>query len=467
MGRWTILTVWSGLTMLGVMVFGGLLLAGCDDDPGGTLEFGEVCGNDGECVSEICRETDLGGITKRCSMMCDDSNPCVSGMCGDSGECILGPAPIEETRIGFIYVGPVGDHGWTKAHDDGRVHLEEHASNIEVETAESIAPPDAPAQIERFIENGDNVIIGCSHDFLNPLQEAATQHPDTLFLGVAAFENSHNMGSYFGRIYQANYLIGMAAGSATTTNVIGIVGPVVFGETVLHANAFARGVAATNPDAEVYIEWIGNWFSTGDPPEEEVAVDSLVIDFNADIIFGRTDTPIPMLRVAAMQDGDPENGEFPDGTPTVYTVGFDNEDACHFSPDVCISSAYWNWGPMVTNIIQDIQNGDYLPSQIVWDQMREDPDESVVYFTPINDSIVDSSIISQINALIPLAAEDSDAGRYLAFEGPVVDANGDQRYAAGEYPTDDELWNMCWYVENLRDTDETPADVPVECAGYF
>lgn len=467
MGRWTTLADRAGSIALGALVFGGLLLGGCDDEPPGTLDFGVVCENDGECISGVCKETDLGGTTKRCSESCNESTPCANGICGDDGECILGPPPRETPlKIGYLYVGPVGDHGWTKAHDDGRKYMESKlGGQVTVNYSPSIRPPGAPGEIDTFIERGDDVVIGTSFDFLSALQTAANNNPNVNFLTCSGFQVGPNMGSYFGRMYQVMYLLGILAGSVTSTEVIGIVGPVIIPETVRHVNAFTLGVRAANPDARVVVSWIGDWFSTGEPPEEQVAVDELVIDHGADIIFGNTDTPIPMTRVNKMQDGIGEApaDEFPEGTAFVHTIGYDNYDSCNFSPDTCLSSGYWNWGPIITQVLQGMINGDWMPSELIWESIQNNADDSMVYYTDINPDLVDASVIQEVANLVPIMAEETDLGIYYPFREEVRDSQGSVRYTDGEYPTDEELLNMCWYVEGASDTDEVPDQVPPEC----
>lgn len=467
-----LLQSWPALLVVALLAAGGLFVAGCDDEPEGTLAFGDVCTADGDCVSGLCRNTDLNGPTKRCSATCDEATPCEFGTCGTANECVLGPAPIEEPAVGIIYVGPIGDHGWSKAHDDGRAYLASKMPDIDIEVAEAVIPPDAPAKIDEFIANGNNIIIGTSHDFLNSLQDAANANPDVMFLTCSGFETSANMGSYFGRMYQIMYLVGTVAGATTETGVIGVVGPVIIPETVRHINAFTLGVRAANPDAVVVIDWIGNWFSTGTPPEEQTAVETLVNTYHADIIFGHTDTPIPMATVVNLQDGDPTNGELgtgPDDPTFVYTLGYDNLDSCTFSPDYCLTSAGWNWGPIMVDIITQIQEGTYLPSNELWEQVTVDPGDrpSIANYAPINADLVDAATISGAASLFEDLATPGEAGLYLPWTGPINDAEGEERIAEGEHPTDEQLLSMCWYVEGVTDTDEEPTLVPSTCPGEF
>lgn len=472
------LRIWLVFVFASLLAAGALLVAGCDDDPEpGTLEFGAVCTADNDCVSGLCRNVDSTSTTapvKRCSATCSDTAPCASGTCSADSECVLGPpSPVEagETlRVGYLYIGPVGDHGWTKSHDDGRAYMEAQLGDaIKVNTSPSIAPNDAPDEIERMItEEGDHVIIGTSFDFLASLQSAAPNHPDVTFLTCSGFEHGPNLGSYFGRMEQAMYLAGLAAGDATTTGFIGIVGPVIIPETIRLNNAFTLGVRESNPTATVVVEWINAWF---DPAAEPVAVENLIQNFDCDVIYGHTDTQIPMGRVVELQDGNAANGELSDFSTTVtrvYTLGYDNADACNFSAEYCITSAYWNWGPMITHVIESIIDGTWLPSDEIYEQMQTDADDSVVFYSELNSAIVSSDAVAAIEAAVPRLASDDRAEQYFFWTGPINDQQGNECLAAGEIPTDDALLSMCWYTEGLIDTDSNPNVPPAGvCPGEY
>lgn len=327
----------------------------------------------------------------------------------------------------------------------------------------SIAPSDAPAEIETFIDRGDDLIVGTSFDFLESLQTAAGQHQEVNFLTCSGFQVGPNMGSYFGRMYLVMYILGVMAGSVTETGVIGVVGPVIIPETVRHTNAFALGVASVS-DADVIVRWVGNWF---DPPQETAAVDELV-EVGADVIFGHTDTTIPMERVVQGQDGE-DDDDFPPGTEPVTVIGYDNPDSCTFNPaftDYCLTSGYWNWGPVVTRMVEGMLAGTWMPSDVIWESIQEDRNDSLVHFAPPNTDLVDAAIISEMEALIGEMSGNTEEELYLPFQGPVMDAQGMVRIAVGVYFTDEELLSMCWYVDNLRDTDEELSDDPQQCQGF-
>ena len=357
--------------------------------------------------------------------------------------------------IGYLYVGPVGDHGWTKTHDDGRIALEMNLGDaVRTRYAPSVSAADAPEVIEEFIARGDDVIIGTSFDFLVPIQAAAANHPDRKFLICSGFQTSPNLGSYFGRMEQVMFQAGVLAGRMTRSDRIGVVGPVVIAETVRLTNAFAEGARSVNPDARVLIRWTYAWF---DPEEETAATDELVAS-GADVILGQTDTPVPVMHSATL--------EALDGGP-VYSIGYDNPDTCDFAPGRCLASAYWHWGPMVTEIISSMRDGSWEPSEPIYEQMQPDPQDSVVYLSPLDPAgPVPTAVRLEVEQLVATLTADTPEARYWPFRGPVRDTTGAVRIASGALPTDRDLLRMCWHVEGVYEVDgTTPAQVPNVCQG--
>jgi basic membrane protein A len=412
----------------------------------GDTAFGATCAEHFECQSSLCR-------ANRCAATCDAATPCPGdGPCGGDGFCrYLSPPPKENLQVGMLYVGPVGDHGWTKAHDDSRIYFLDQLDNVSAMVAPSVAAPDALGRIDEFVARGDNVVIATSFDFLVPMQNAALRYPDVNFLLCSGFTTGPNLGSYFGRMYQVMYQAGRLAAQMTRTNRVGIVGPVVIPETVRHLNAFTRGVRSVDPSIEVVVVWAFAWFA----PEAEAAAANMLLDANVDVLFGHTDTTIPIETANART-----TVERP-----LFTIGYDNPDSCSFAPETCITSAYWNWGPIVTRTLAQMQDGTWRPDQLQWDQMSADPATSTAYLAPMNTSLVPSAVRLDVEGLVDDLSANTDRARYLPFAGPVRDNTGALRIAEGELPDDRDLLNMCWHVDGVVDVDGNPAVVPPGCVG--
>ena len=415
---------------------------------GGELpdDFGAACTDGNECTSGTCD-------WRRCTGACDDEHLCpddAHATC-EEGMCKFQFAPplANPPKVGFLYIGPVGDHGWTKTHNDARLFLEEHIDGIETVFAPSVNVADVPGVIEGWLDEGVNVFIGTSFDMLVPVQAASSQNPDLNFLICSGFVATPNLGSYFGRAYQALWLAGRLAGHMTVTNRIGVVGAKVIPETVRHLNAFTLGAHSVNPEVEVMIRWVFDWFN---PPAEQEATEELV-SFGADIIYSGTDTPtaIDVSKDMVTDAGDP-----------VYSIGHDNADTCRFAPDRCLTSTYFNWGPQVQGIIEHMMGGTWDPSDLLFDNLIESRDLSTVHIAEIN-ALVPDQIVDDVEGFIPLIA----SGQHNVFEGPVVDNTGTVR-ADGNAMSDEDLLGMCWYVEGVfepAEGDLVPAVVPEQCPG--
>lgn len=403
------------------------LATGCTILPGTAPS---ACSEDSECE-------DFFGPGSACQ---------AGGTCSD-------PTGTKSLQVGLLYVGPVGDHGWTKTHDEGRAYMLGELDDVTAMFAPSVSATDAPARIEEFVARGDNVIIATSFDFLVPIQAAALDHPDLQFLLVNGFQTGPNLGSYSGRMYQVMYQAGYLAGKMSQSGLVGVVGSVAIPEVVSHTNAFARGVQAANPEGRVMMRWVDAWF---DPPTETAAANELV-DAGCDVIMGQTDTTIP-IETANMRS----TSETP-----ILTIGYDNADSCSFAPETCMTSAYWSWGPVLTDILRRMQNGSWDPTEYIWTPMLPDPAESVVYLSPISDSLVPSAIRIEVEGLVDDLSTNTPEGRMFPFRGGVLDSMGTRRFAAGEFPSDHDILTMCWFVDGVLNTDGTPAEVPNGCPGEY
>ncbi len=372
--------------------------------------------------------------------------------------CWLGPWPgeMDEAHVGFLYVGPVGDHGWTKAHDVGREYLEANLEDVTTQYQPSVIPSDAAGVMEEFISGGDNVLVTTSFDFLSATQTAAANRPDVKFVNCSGFASSPNLGSYFGRMYQVWYLAGIVAGHMTEesgSNRIGVVGPVVIPETVRHFNALTLGARSVNPDVEVHVEWIHAWFDI----EQEPVITEVLIAAGADVIVSGTDTTIPLETVDALSESD--DYDYP-----IYSIGYDNEDSCDFAPDTCLTAPYWNWGPLYARLVRQMLEGTWDPYQQVWDQVKIESAESTVHLADIHEDVSTSVVMEVEETLADLAAPENSQ---LPFVGTLMDSEGNGRVGPGDEMSDEELLSMCWFVWGVIAEDGTPGEVPSGCGGEY
>jgi basic membrane protein A len=214
----------------------------------------------------------------------DDDTTAASGNGSGSGS-----KSSEVLKVAFVYVGPIGDAGWTKKHDDGRKELEQ-ALGDKVETTYLESVPEG-AQSQRVFEDlarkGNKLIFGTSFGYMDPMLAAAKKYPDTVFMHATGFKTSKNMGTYFGAAEEARYLTGIAAGKATKNGKIGYVAAFPIPEVLRGINAFTLGARSVRPDATVQVAWTSTWFG---PDTEKQAAESLLAA-GVDVVSQHQDTP--------------------------------------------------------------------------------------------------------------------------------------------------------------------------------
>ena len=329
------------------------------------------------------------------------------------------PAPEEPIKVAFVYVGPIGDHGWTFAHEQGRLYLEENVENVETTYLESVSDVDAEARIRDLAEQGYDVIFTTSFSFRDATAAVAPDYPDVIFENCSGFLTADNMGSYFGRMYQGKYLAGIVAGLTTQNNRIGYVAPITIPEVIRLINACTLGARSVNPDVEMEVVWIGNWF---DPPAETAAVNSMV-DAGVDVIFTGTDTTVPVV-TATERD--------------VWSVGYDSCDSCEAAPDMCLTTPCWNWGPTYVEVVEAVRDGTWTP-QATYDAMAD----GIVIVTDLGPAAAEGAQEAFD------AAQAAIEGGQDVFCGPIYDNHGELRVAEGECMTDMDLLGFNWYVEGV------------------
>ncbi len=328
----------------------------------------------------------------------------------------------KDLQVGFVYVSPIGDAGWSYAHDLGR-QMVERLPGVKTSYVEAVPEgPDAERVMLNMARKGYDVIFATSYGYMDPMLKVAKQFPKTVFMHCSGFKLAKNMGNYFGRIYQPRYLAGMAAGAMTKSNILGYVAAFPIPEVIRGINAYALGAKAVNPDAQVRVVWTKTWF---DPPTEKEAAKSL-IDVGADVIAQHQDTPSP-------QEAAAEKG--------VYSVGY-NTDMSAFAPKAHLTAPIWNWGPYYVDIVEKAQKGTWK-SESVWLGFEK----GLVDLAPFG-PMVPESVRKQVRA----KKEAIKSGQFKVFKGPIEDQKGKVRVAAGTSMPDKDLLGMTWFVKGVIGT---------------
>jgi basic membrane protein A len=329
----------------------------------------------------------------------------------------------EALKVGFIYVGPVGDYGWSYAHDQGRKYLETTLPDVQTTYVESVPEgADAERVLTQLARSGHKVIVATSYGYMDTMLKVAERFPDVVFLHCSGHKRRANMGTYFGRMYQASYLTGLVAGTMTQKKRIGYVAPIPIPEVIRITNAFVLGVRAVNPEVNVHVVWTNAWY---DPATESEAANSL-LDIGVDVIATQSDSPAPVQ--TAERRG-------------AYGVGF-NADASKFAPEKHLTSAIWNWGPYYVAAIKQVRAGTWKSTDEWWPIGT-----GIVGLSPFGPMVADT-----LKNLVEQRKQDLMAGRFDVFWGPIKDQSGKLRIAAGEKPADEVLLGMNWFVEGVVGT---------------
>ncbi|HEX3032328.1 MAG TPA: BMP family ABC transporter substrate-binding protein [Bacillota bacterium] len=329
----------------------------------------------------------------------------------------------EKFKVAFIYVGPVGDAGWTTAHDVGRKYLEEKVPNLEVTYQESVPEgPESERVITELAEKGNKVIFATSFGYMDSMEKVAKKYPDVVFMHCSGYKVGENLGTYFGRMYQARYLSGIVAGKQTKTNQIGYVAAFPIPEVVRGINAFTRGVTSVNPKAKVKVVWTSTWY---DPAKEKDAAKTL-LEGGADVIAQHQDTPGPMQ--AAQDKG-------------AYGVGY-NSDMSKFAPKAVLTSPIWNWGPYYVDVVKSVQDKTWKSEQY-WGPMST----GVVELAPYGPMVSEDT-----KKAVEAKKQEIFDGKWDVFYGPIKDQNGVEKVKAGAKMTDKEMLEFNWFVEGVEGT---------------
>jgi len=355
-------------------------------------------------------------------------------------------------KAGFIYVGPIGDYGWTHAHDQGRLFCEEVFPWLETVYVESVSEADAPRIIDSLItEEGCDVVFTTSFGYMDATIEAGERHPDKIFFHCSGYKRAKNVGTYFAEFYQLYYLNGLMAGALTNSNKIGYVAAHPIPEVVRHINAFALGIKEVNPNATVDVRWLYAWYN---PTAAREAAEALIAE-GCDVLAFTEDSPT-VIQVAQ---------EYYEAGQPVYVFS-------HYSPmqsfgeDVCVSGQLVHWEVIYADILSKIYAGYYNSTNLedvdYWWMLREGAVELGGEFgVPINPKFVpilnstyidhpefgNISVYELVMKRLEQMSEDTVV--FDPFTGPIYDNEGTLRVEAGRRMTHDELWTIDWFVDNI------------------
>ncbi len=336
-----------------------------------------------------------------------------------------GTPTVDPLRVAFIYNGPVGDRGYTYAHDQGRIALEATVPNVETAYLENVPELQADAEraIRGYAEEGYDVIVATSFGYGPAVLAVAPQYPEVQFVHISGYQVADNVSTGFGKIEEPRYVTGFVAGKMAETGLIGYVAAVPIPEVIRGINAFTLGAQAANPDVTVQVVWTNTWY---DPQVESAAAQSLV-DLGVDVIAQHQNTTGPQQVAEAAGK---------------YGVGY-NVDMSDQAPGAVLTSAVWNWGSYYTFVAEEILAGSWSSNQY-WGSWAD----GVVDIAPFA-AFVPEEVAAEAEAM---AEEFRSGAKGITdiFTGPLTQQDGSEGVAEGASMTDDEILNMTWFVQGVE-----------------
>jgi basic membrane protein A len=258
------------------------------------------------------------------------------------------PAKPEPLKIAFAYVGPVGDGGWTFAHDNGRKAVEKEFGDKVVTSFVEKVPESADAErvIRDMAGQGNKLIFGTTFGYMEPMLKVAADSKDVKFEHATGYKTADNLRTYDSRTYEGAYMAGVIAGKMTKTNTLGVVGSMPIPEVIRNINSFTLGAQSVNPKVKTKVVWVNEWFN---PPKETEAATAL-INGGADVLMQNTDSSAVLQTAEKMGK---------------RAFGWDS-DMTAYGPKAHLGSAVINWGPYYIKAVGDALNGKWSTGQAWW-----------------------------------------------------------------------------------------------------
>jgi simple sugar transport system substrate-binding protein len=326
-------------------------------------------------------------------------------------------------KIGFAYVGPVGDGGWTFAHDNARKAIEkEFGAKIQTSYVENVPEAaDAERVFRDMASQGNKLIFGTTFGYMEPMLKVAGDTADVKFEHATGYKQSPNMRTYDSRTYEGAYMAGVIAGGMTKTNTLGVVGSVPIPEVVRNINSFTLGAQSVNPNVKTKVVWVNKWF---DPPNETAAAQSL-INGGADVLMQNTDSSA-VLQAA--------------GKAGKYAFGWDS-DMTAYSPNAHLASAVINWTPYYKKATQEALDGSWKGGGHTWWGVKE----GAIDIVSISDKVP-----AEVKSKVESVKAGLKDGTFVIWKGPIASNEGKEVLAAGTNADDKFLGGINFFVKGVE-----------------
>ncbi len=341
----------------------------------------------------------------------------------------LTAADAPATKIGFVYVSPVGDAGWTYQHDVGRKEMEKAlAGKVATNFVENVPEgADAERVIRQMASGGAKIVFTTSFGYMNQTEKVAGAFPDKVFFHATGYKTGKNMGIYNARFYEGRYLCGVIAGKMTKSHIAGYVGAFPIPEVLQGINAFTQGMRSVDPKAEVRVIWVNSWFDPG--KEREAAL--TLLSQGADMITHHTDST---AAVQAVEEKHKENAN-------LFSFSY-HSDMSKYGPVSQLTGTTHHWGDFYTRTVKEVLAGTWKSTNL-WGGMKD----GMIKLAPLN-----AAVPAPVKTLVGKMEKDIVAGKLHPFAGPVVGQDGKELVPKGRNMTDAELGAMNYYVAGVAST---------------
>ncbi len=333
------------------------------------------------------------------------------------------PAPKPEPlKIAFAYVGPVGDGGWTFAHDNARKAIEQEFGDKVVTSFVEKVPEAADAErvFRDLVGQGNKLIFGTTFGYMEPMLKVAADSKDVKFEQATGYKQTDNMRTYDSRTYEGAYLAGVIAGKMSKTGTLGVVGSIPIPEVIRNINSFTMGAQSSNPKIKTKVVWVNQWF---DPPKETEAAQSL-INQGADVLFQNTDSSA-VLQTAA------KNNKF--------AFGWDS-DMTAYAPEAHLASAVINWAPYYIKATKDALEGTWTGGSNTWWGVKE----GAIDIVSISDKVP-----AETKAEIEKIKAGLKDGSFAIWKGPIMGSDGKEVLAKDAVADDKFMSGINFYVKGV------------------
>ena len=326
-------------------------------------------------------------------------------------------------KIAFAYVGPVGDGGWTFAHDNARKALEKELGDKIVTSFVEKVPEAADAErvFRDMAGQGNTLIFGTTFGYMEPMLKVATDLKDVKFEHATGYKTAGNMSVYDSRTYEGAYMAGVIAGGMTKTNTLGVVGSIPIPEVIRNINSFTMGAQSVNPNIKTKVVWVNEWFN---PPKETEAAQSL-INGGADVLMQNTDSS------AVLQTA---------GKAGKYAFGWDS-DMSAYAPNAHLASSVINWAPYYIKTTKDVLAGTWKGDQHSWWGVKE----GAIDIVSISDKVP-----ADIKAKLDTVKAGLKDGSFVIWKGPITSNDGKEVVAAGTNADDKFMGGINFFVKGVE-----------------